>query len=160
MGKLVFESAGLFEEPEPLEPPEGGWLKPTCSWESHKWHMEIEDGKVSVHCTDPCGPAEHFDPSLPVPVCVAMQEGYFEPEDFGTDAWNQPWPVKLTYVDDSTPSTPAGPAEYGFYFTLAPDVPDLDRLAKLADWIERDRREPDKVLAYAQDIRSVLARKG
>jgi hypothetical protein len=27
------------------------------------------------------------------------------------------------------------------------------RLAKLADWLERDRREPDKVIAYAQEVR-------
>ena len=27
------------------------------------------------------------------------------------------------------------------------------RALQLADWIERDRNEPDKVIAYAQDLR-------
>jgi hypothetical protein len=28
----------------------------------------------------------------------------------------------------------------------------FERIGKLAAWIERDRREPDKVLAYAQEL--------
>jgi len=30
-----------------------------------------------------------------------------------------------------------------------------ERAVKLAEWIERDRREPDKVLMYANDLRAL-----
>lgn len=36
---------------------------------------------------------------------------------------------------------------------VASEDRNMGRLAKLADWIERDRREPDKVLLYSQEIR-------
>lgn len=32
----------------------------------------------------------------------------------------------------------------------------IERAKKLAGWIERDRREPDKVLMYAQDLQTLL----
>lgn len=32
------------------------------------------------------------------------------------------------------------------------------RILELSDWIERDRREPDKVIAYAQDLRAAVFR--
>lgn len=34
----------------------------------------------------------------------------------------------------------------------------LKRVGRLAAWIERDRREPDKMLLYAADLRSTIAR--
>jgi hypothetical protein len=32
------------------------------------------------------------------------------------------------------------------------------RIIELSDWIERDRNEPDKVIAYAQDLRHAVLR--
>lgn len=97
--------------PEPRVP-EGGWRHVTCTWESHKWHLWLEDGKFSIQCADPCD-LNQIDPASGkgLPVC----HWEFYPEDCGTP---EPIPVKLTYVDDSTPSTPAGPAEYGFYIEV------------------------------------------
>jgi hypothetical protein len=34
----------------------------------------------------------------------------------------------------------------------------VDKLENFAKWIERDRREPDKVLLYAQSMRAAAAR--
>jgi hypothetical protein len=39
-----------------------------------------------------------------------------------------------------------------------PDLTErLERVGKLAAWIERDRREPDKVIAYAQELARIGA---
>jgi hypothetical protein len=32
------------------------------------------------------------------------------------------------------------------------------RILELSDWIERDRNEPDKIIAYAQDLRRAVYR--
>jgi hypothetical protein len=32
------------------------------------------------------------------------------------------------------------------------------RILELSDWIERDRNEPDKVVAYAHDLRAAVLR--
>jgi hypothetical protein len=107
-------------EPAPeAVPPPGGWRKPTCTFESHRWELEVEGGRADLTCTDPCDsrPDEHvrsaplFDPAEPPPVCLFP----WEPEDIVMDI-----PVTVTYVDDSTPSTPAGPAEYGYYLEVRP----------------------------------------
>lgn len=90
--------------------PQGGWLEPTCTFEFHQWILEIEDGRVCILCVDPCDP-ELFNPNSRIPTCLAP----WESEDYSTP---EPIPVKLTYVNDSTPSTPAGPAEYGFYIEV------------------------------------------
>ncbi len=92
-------------------PPPGGWVKPTCTFESHKWALEIEDGHAHIHCCDPCDPSA-FDPSAGQATCAS---DLWNQEDFHTPG---AIPVRLTYVDDSTPSTPAGPAEYGFYIEV------------------------------------------
>jgi hypothetical protein len=98
-----------------LQPPEGGWREITCTWESHTWHLWLEDGKFSIQCADPCD-LNQFDPAAgKMPLC----HWEFDPEDCGTP---EPIPVRLTYVDDSTPSTPMGPAEYGFYIEVGPAV--------------------------------------
>jgi hypothetical protein len=103
-------------DPNPIEtppdptPPEGGWVKPSCTFESHHWEMEVDDGRASISCTDPCNPYI-FDPREPTPICLHD----WEPEDFHTP---DPIPVALTFVDDSTPSTPAGSAEYGYYIEV------------------------------------------
>ena len=95
------------EPPEPTPPP-GGWRPITCTFASHNWTLEVEDGRASIMCADPCD-VNLFDPSSrSTPVCLCD----WQPEDFSTP---DGIPVALTYVDDSTPSTPAGPAEYGFY---------------------------------------------
>jgi hypothetical protein len=70
--------------------------------------LEIEDGNVHLACKDSCDPAL-FDPSAPTPVCLV---GWLA-EDLIAEV-----PVTVTYVDDSTPSTPAGPAEFGFYLEI------------------------------------------
>lgn len=94
--------------PEPVPPP-GGWRPITCTWESHHWTLEVEDGRASIMCADPCEPLH--DPAGPIPVCLCD----WQPEDYHTP---EPIPVALTFVDDSTPSTPAGPAEFGFYIEV------------------------------------------
>lgn len=100
----------LFEpHPEP-DPPEGGWHVPTCSFDTHCWTLEIEDGHVSISCVDPCD-GDLFNPSGSPPMCLHD----WQPEDYSTP---EPIPVKLTFVNDSTPSTPAGPAEYGYYIEV------------------------------------------
>lgn len=106
MGKKLLE----FVETNPFDerkPPEGGWHKPSCTFSGHHWALEIEQGQVSFHCLDPC------DPDLYewVPSChnEFYAEDCFTPERI---------PVALKWVDDSTPSTPAGPAEYGFYIEV------------------------------------------
>lgn len=99
--------------PDLVEPPEG-WHEITCSFDSHKWGVELEEGNYRVVCLDPCD-MEKFNPAgSGIPAC--HWEIY--PEDFHTPA---PIPVKLNYVDDSTPSTPMGPAEYGFYVEVYPE---------------------------------------
>lgn len=100
--------------PADPQPPEGGWRIPDCTFASHHWMLTVEDGHASVACVDPCDDAYHprlFDPALPTPVC--MHE--WDPSDFFTP---DGIPVALTYVDDSTPSTPAGPAEYSYYIEV------------------------------------------
>lgn len=97
--------------PEPVEP-DGGWQEATCSFESHKWALEVEDGHTGVRCLDPCDPAM-FRPSGPTPTCLVD----WPIEDFFS---GEPLPVALTYVEDSTPSTPAGPGEYGYYIEVRP----------------------------------------
>lgn len=99
-----------FRATPELEPPEGGWRSVTCSFESHGWALEIDNGSATVQCVDPCDP-DLFDPAGKTPVCLCG----WEPEDFHTP---EPIPVKVTYVDDSTPPTPAGPAEYGYYLEV------------------------------------------
>ncbi len=109
--KLMFSLDTSEPPPEPMAP-EGGWHKPDCTFESHSWVLEVEDGRFQVICADPCD-AALFDPSEPTPRCLHD----WEPEDFHTP---EPLPVQLVYVDDSTPSTPAGPAEYDFYIEVRP----------------------------------------
>jgi hypothetical protein len=99
-----------IELPEPTPPP-GGWLKPTCSFASHSWTLEIDEGRAYIQCADPCDPAL-FDPAAGnTPVCLVE----WQPEDHCTP---DPIPVRLVFVDDSTPSTPAGPAEWGYYIEV------------------------------------------
>jgi hypothetical protein len=95
--------------PTPIPPP-GGWRKPTCTFASHSWELEVEGGRANLTCKDPCDPAL-FDPARLEPLCLFP----WEPEDLVMDI-----PVTVTHVDDSTPSTPAGPAEYGFYLEIRP----------------------------------------
>jgi hypothetical protein len=83
--------------------------EPTCSFESHRWVLDIEDGHASIDCLDPC--EDVFDPDGLIPVCLAG----VEPEEIFAQI-----PVTVTYVDDSTPSSIDGPAEYGFYLEVRP----------------------------------------
>lgn len=102
---------------EPPQPPEGGWKepKPGCSWETHRWALSIEDGRASIQCSDPCeGP---FDPEKPIPACSPHLD-----MPMAEDIYIEDLPVRVHYVDDSTPSTPVGPAEYGYYFEIEVDV--------------------------------------
>ena len=97
--------------PDP-EPPPGGWNEP-CKFEDHQWVIEIEEGRASVHVVDPCNP-EMFDPARGLPAC---SPDLWQAEDFFTA---EPIPVQVTFVNDSTPSTPAGPAEYSYYLDIRP----------------------------------------
>jgi hypothetical protein len=108
-----FVAPFMWEEVEPLPesvPPPEGWHPITCDFTTHKWTLEVEDGKAHIACADPCDPA-WFEPGGRTPCCLCD----WQPDDFHTP---HPIPVTLTYVDDSTPSTPAGPAEYGFYIEV------------------------------------------
>jgi hypothetical protein len=104
-----------FDAPEPVEP-KGGWKK-ACVVADHKWALEVEEGRVQLVCQDPHPPefAQQVDPARGAPCCL---EPYWESDDVGTGS--DPIPVKFEHVDDSTPSTPAGPAEYGFYMVVSP----------------------------------------
>lgn len=108
----LIDFSEIFPEPEE---PEGGWIQPTCTWESHKWALEIEDGSFHIKCLDPCDMTK-IDPNATIPVCE-WGMNYCEPTDFGTP-WDAPMPIRLEFVDDSTPSTPMGPAEYGYYILV------------------------------------------
>lgn len=108
--KIVWEVEECEPPPRRTPPPEG-WHPITCTWESHQWTLDVEDGRAFVACADPCEPLH--DPAGPIPVCLCE----WQPEDLFTP---DSIPVRLVYVDDSTPSTPAGPAEYGFYIEVHP----------------------------------------
>lgn len=109
MSKLVFDPDPFEPRPE-ISPPEGGWQTPDCTFESHSWMLEIDNGRASIMCTDPCNP-DLFDPEGRTPTCQCD----WQPEDYSTP---DPIPVTLTYVDDSTPSGPWGPSEYGYYIEV------------------------------------------
>lgn len=98
-----------METPPDREPPAEGWHKP-CDFADHRWVLDVEDGRACVRCADPCDP-NVYDLAGRTPTCLCD----WQPEDFHTP---EPLPVVLTYVDDSTPSTPAGPAEYGYYIEV------------------------------------------
>lgn len=112
----------IDNEPPPFpKKPEGGWNK-ACGLDDHKWDLVVEDGKASLNCRDPH--SEEFcglvDPNGPPPVC-----GY--PYWVQEDIYIESIPVKVKHVDDSTPSTPAGPAEYGFYLEIEVDADALSQ---------------------------------
>lgn len=103
----------LDEEIPERKEPEGGWKTP-CIIADHKWALEIEEGKVELVCLDPHPEsfAEECNDGGGLPVCLFP---YWEREDLITV---NAIPAKVTHVDDSTPSTPNGPAEYGFYIEI------------------------------------------
>jgi hypothetical protein len=105
----------LTDPPPERQPPPGGWQPITCTFESHTWHLDVESGHATITCADPCDPDVLDLSSGNLPACLCD----WQPEDFGTA---EPIPVRLTYVDDSTPSTPMGPAEYGYYIEVRPPV--------------------------------------
>ena len=110
---LEFFKTGIsqldHEEIEFIPMPIEGWHEP-CTFEQHKWTLEAEDGRVIICCVDPCD-ITVYDPCGPTPSCHV--EVYAE--DFTTP---EPIPVKLIFIDDSTPGGPWGPAEYGFYIEV------------------------------------------
>lgn len=93
-----------------LDDVDEGPREKSCSVADHKWELEIEDGTVSLIATDPC--PEEKAAKMDWPVC---RQQYWDREDIYM-AKNVP--VKVRHVDDSTPSTPSGPAEYGFYLEI------------------------------------------
>lgn len=101
-----FKDIEIMDWEDDPTPPQGGWREPDCSFEGHKWTLEIEQGHIYISCVDPCDP-KLFNPNGRTPICIVP----WESEDYITP---EPIPVKLTYVDESTPSSPAGPVEYGF----------------------------------------------
>lgn len=112
-------NASPFDEVKPLPEPEDGWKEVTCDWKSHRWAFHIEDGRIRIECLDPCDLTQ-FNPSGPLPVC---DTDYLVSEDFYSV---NPIEVKLRFVDDSTPDSWLGPAEYGYYievYNLTDEVP-------------------------------------
>lgn len=108
MPEFIEIDGGWPEVPEP----EGGWQK-SCVIADHEWELEIEEGAVILHAINPCS-AEQIEAMGPDgwPVC---RDRYWEREDI---VMYKRVPVKVRHVDDSIPSTPNGPAEYGFYLEL------------------------------------------
>jgi hypothetical protein len=106
------ESLALDEQ---MKEPEGGWTKP-CVIADHEWELDIEEGMASLVPTNPHTEEEvaRMDPSLGSGICAYP---YWEREDLFVEGRI---PVKVEHVDDSSPSTPAGPAEYGFYVKVTP----------------------------------------
>lgn len=102
----------ISEEPLPEpQPPADGWKEPWCDFSDHQWVMEVNDGRVGISCMDPCDESL-YDPSGGLPCCLVE----WNPEDFHTP---EAIKVELTYVDDSSPAGPWGPAEYGYYIEVA-----------------------------------------
>ena len=102
-----------FDGREPKEP-EGGW-KPACKIKDHTWVAEVEEGILSIRPSDRHTDEQiaEMDPRGPSPACVH----WWEREDLVMSEF----PVKVKVVDDSTPSTPAGPAEYGYWIEVEVD---------------------------------------
>lgn len=120
---IEFADDDIFaERPEP----EGGWLPVTCNFSSHRWGLEAEEGVARLRCLDKCD-LSRIDPSGPIPCC---DDTYFLPEDVVTAA---PIPVRVVFVDDSTPSTPDGPAEYGYWLEIHP-LDGLPEIPSGAQW--------------------------
>lgn len=109
-----------WDEPLPeRKEPEGGWKK-ACTVVDHKWALEVEGGKVSLVCLDPHPETfmDEVDPEYGAPVCL---DQYWERDDLNTP---RAIPVKVKHIQDNTPSTPNGPAEYGFWIEIeALDTP-------------------------------------
>lgn len=114
MPKIDLDLLDLFGV-EGLEPPIEGWHKP-CEFKDHNWVLDIEDGQANIICTDPCD-LNVYNPGGVLPVCG----GYWENEDFNTP---EPIPVDLTFVNDSSPAGPWGPAEYGYWIDVRPKRPE------------------------------------
>lgn len=118
MSKIRWDVDPSPPPPEPTPPP-GGWMPITCSFESHRWELDVEEGRASVRCADPCDP-DLFEPGGRTPACLCdwLAEDFFTPE---------PIPVHVKYVDDSSPSTPNGPAEWGYYLVVSAAALPSDR---------------------------------
>lgn len=100
----------LFEEVEPVPErtePEGGW-QPACKVQDHLWKIECDAGHLGLVCVDPCSEEklDTYDLAGMTPGCL------LDAEMVGGETP----PFKLKYIDDSTPSGPWGPAEYGGWF--------------------------------------------
>ena len=109
---MGIEFLSTDDDPEPREEPESGWKK-SCTIADHRWGLDIEEGKVILKCLDP-HPEEfvnEIDPYHGLPVCL---DPYWVSEDLGGEIKE----VHVEHVDDSTPSTPEGPAEYGYYIVI------------------------------------------
>jgi hypothetical protein len=117
MGIKVFELDDVYDMPERRKP-DGGWKKP-CNVADHKWGLFIEEGQAILECLDPHPEsfAAECDPQCGIPVCA---DQYWLREDVHM---NRHIPVAVEHIDDSTPSTPNGPAEYSFYIQISP-LPD------------------------------------
>jgi hypothetical protein len=96
-------------------------LIPPCKVEDHTWVIEFDAGSHSVSCKNPHTPIEREAMDR---YNLAQGKGFYFPvcgddvgDYVGTGVAGE-IEVKLRHVDDSTPSTPAGPAEYGYYLEI------------------------------------------
>lgn len=108
MKMLSWEIVPPKPEADP-QPPLEGWHEP-CDFEDHQWGLTVEEGRASLWCLDPCD-ADVYDPAGSQPACLQ----WWENDDLCTP---EPIPVRPVFVDDSTPSGPWGPAEYGYWIDL------------------------------------------
>lgn len=87
-----------------------------------------------------------------------MAEGRTDPRAVGyalVDGLEDCVPGGTLYAADAVDRMLDALARAGFSVVPADD---RHRIAQLAEWIERDRRESDKVLAYAQELRRIAGR--
>lgn len=90
---------------------------PACKVGDHRWKIEFDAGTINVYALDPCDriKRESMIRNHGYPACS-------EKDGWVRDGLSGEIEIKLTYVDDSTASTPAGPAEYGYYIEVEPVV--------------------------------------
>lgn len=131
-------------------------IKP-CKIEDHNWEMSIEEGRVSIFCVDPHSNIERRamnEWGNRLGGLGACEPMVFQSEDYYVDGF----PIDLEYVDDSTPSTPMSPAEYGYYILVHPKIPDkVEEVLKVMEsYSLGEVASHSKLQRYAQEIREAF----
>jgi hypothetical protein len=96
-------------------------LRPPCTLDDHTFVIELDGGSFSVRAKDPHSAVEceamvrwaEANGRYPMPMCDVH-------DDYIQNGLAGEIEVKLTHIDDSTPSTPSSPAEYGYWIEFSP----------------------------------------